>query len=413
MTQSMNLPPAEHDKHDDDERLRRWRLILGGGMQQKLSERDQHMDRVLTALYGQGQGAGTPDLTGGDDDKKQGGTDASQPGVSRWLGDIRQYFPETVVRVMQQDAIEKIGLQQMLSEPEILDHIEPDVNLVSTLLTLKDVIPGDTKETARILVQKVVEDLIRQLESPMRQAVRGALNRAQRNRRPRFREINWDHTIRANLKHYQQEYRTIIPETLIGYGRRRHAIHDVIICIDQSGSMASSLVYASIFGAVMASLPALRTHMIVFDTSVVDLTPHLSDPVDVLFGTNLGGGTDINQAIGYCQRLIVRPEDTTLILISDLYEGGDQGQLLTRAGQIVSSGAQFVTLLALSDSGAPAYDHEMAVNMTDRGVPSFACTPDIFPDLMAATMNRKDLSAWAARYDIHVTRGREEEDLLK
>src|SRR5690606_8343236 len=172
-----------------------------------------------------------------------------------------------------------------------------DVHLVATILTLKHAIPNQTKATARLVVQKVVTELIRRLQNPTRQAINGALNRAVRNRRPRHREIDWDRTIRANLRHYQADYKTIIPETLIGYGRKRSALRDVILCLDQSGSMATSVVYGSIFGAVLASLPALRTSLVVFDTAVVDLTANLQDPVDLLFGVQLGGGTDIQKAL--------------------------------------------------------------------------------------------------------------------
>jgi Mg-chelatase subunit ChlD len=417
---------------EHDERLRRWRLILGGGEADgtgaSLNERDQRMDEVLEQLYGRkkipapglgnrfGQGkSGVGNKTPGGSRfgqaaGRQGGMEASMPDVARWLGDIRTYFPASVVRIMQRDAIDRIGLQHLLSQPEFLEMVEPDVNLVSTLLTLKDVIPNETKTTARIIVRKVVEDLTRRLENPMRQAIKGALNRAIRNRRPKHHEIDWLRTIRKNLKHYQVEYDSIIAEQLVGYGRKRSSAHDVIICIDQSGSMASSMVYASVFGAVMASIPALKTHMVVFDTSVVDLTPHLSDPVDLLFGTMLGGGTDINQALAYCQGIVNRPNDTTLILISDLYEGGRRDQMLQKAQRIKESGVNMVALLALSDTGTPSYDHQVAMELGTFGIPAFACTPDLFPELMAATMNRKDLGAWAASHGIKVSRGREDED---
>jgi Mg-chelatase subunit ChlD len=411
---------------EHDERLRRWRLILGGGEADgtghSLNERDKRMDEVLEQLYGrkklQGQGAGGMGRMGqkgqgsrfGQPGGRQGGMESSMPDVARWLGDIRNYFPASVVRIMQQDAIERIGLQQLLSQPEFLEMIEPDVNLVSTLLTLKDVIPNETKTTARIIVRKVVEDLTKRLENPMRQAIKGALNRSLRNRRPKHHEIDWIRTIHKNLKHYQNDYDSIIPEQLVGFGRKRSSAHDVIICIDQSGSMASSMVYASVFGAVMASIPALKTQMVVFDTSVVDLTQHLSDPVDLLFGTTLGGGTDINSALGYCQGLINRPNDTTFILISDLYEGGRRDQMLHKAQRIKDAGVNMVALLALSDDGAPAYDHQTAAEFGTYGIPTFACTPDLFPELMAATMNRKDLGAWAASHGIKVARGRDDEE---
>jgi Mg-chelatase subunit ChlD len=231
------------------------------------------------------------------------------------------------------------------------------------------------------------------------------LNRAARNRRPRHNEIDWNRTIRANLKHYQPAYRTIVPETRIGYGRKRSALRDIILCIDQSGSMGSSVVYSGIFGAVLASLPAVKTHMVVFDTAVVDLTEDLHDPVDILFGVQLGGGTNINRALAYCQGLVRRPQETILVLISDLYEGGHRNEMIKRAAALVQAGVQMVALLALSDDGAPAFDRSISAEFAALGVPSFACTPDLFPDLMAAAINRQDLGRWAATHEIVTARG--------
>jgi uncharacterized protein with von Willebrand factor type A (vWA) domain len=188
-----------------------------------------------------------------------------------------------------------------------------------------------------------------------------------------------------------------VPQTLFGYGRKaRRPQRDVVLCIDQSGSMASSIVYSSIFGAVMATLPAVSTRLVVFDTAVVDMTGQLDDPVELLFGVQLGGGTDINGAIGYCQSIVREPRNTILVLISDLYEGGVEAGLLRRARDLVESGVQFITLLALSDEGAPAYDHGLAARLAALGVPSFACTPDAFPALMAAAIRREDIASWAA-----------------
>ncbi|MBP6677327.1 MAG: VWA domain-containing protein, partial [Vitreoscilla sp.] len=245
--------------------------------------------------------------------------------------------------------------------------------------------------------RKVVDELMKRLDEPLRSAISGALDRSQRNRRPRHAEIDWHRTIRANLKHWQPDYRTVVPQTLLGYGRKaRKPQREVVLCIDQSGSMANSVVYASIFGAVMASLPAVATKLVVFDTAVVDMTEQLDDPVELLFGVQLGGGTDINGAVGYCQSLIREPRNTIFVLISDLYEGGVEANLLRRAAELVEAGVQFITLLALSDEGAPAYDHALAAKLAALGVPSFACTPNAFPGLMAAAIRRDDVSAWAA-----------------
>ncbi|HEV8000333.1 MAG TPA: VWA domain-containing protein, partial [Planctomycetaceae bacterium] len=273
-------------------------------------------------------------------------------------------------------------------------------HLLGTLLTLKNVIPNRTKETARHVVRKVVEELEGRLRNPLVQAVRGALNKASRTSRPKSGEIDWARTIQKNLKNYIPEKRTIIAERLVGYGRKRSSLRDIILCVDQSGSMASSVVYSSICGAVLASLRAVSTRLVVFDTSVVDLTEHLQDPVDVLFGTQLGGGTDINGAVGYCQTLIKRPNETIFVLISDLIEGGVAEQLLRRTAAIVQSGVTMVCLLALSDQGAPCYDERLAAQMSALGSPAFACTPELFPSLMAAAIQKRDLNEWAARNEI-------------
>jgi Mg-chelatase subunit ChlD len=376
----------------ESERLRRWRLILGAaaeGPGMGLQGADLGMDRALQALY---------------EGERQGGLGASAPNVARWLGDIRGYFPSSVVQVMQRDALERLDLRRMLLEPELLASVTPDVHMVATLLTLKGVMPQRAKETARQVVRRVVEELTRKLAAPVRQAVVGSLSRATRNYRPRHNEIDWQRTIRANLRHYQPRYRTIIPERRIGYGRKRGSLRDIILCVDQSGSMGPSVVYSGVFGAVLASLPAVTTRMVVFDTAVVDLTEELHDPVDLLFGVQLGGGTDINQALAYCQSLVRRPQETILVLISDLYEGGNSEEMLRRAAALTASGVQLVALLALSDQGAPAYHHQNAAALAALGAPAFACTPDHFADLMAAAIARQDLALWAAAQGIVAAR---------
>ncbi|HEX2915335.1 MAG TPA: VWA domain-containing protein [Chloroflexia bacterium] len=393
-------PGAARPLDPDTERLRRWRLLLGGGEADgsgfSLEGSDLAMDKALAALYEAEEEKGN----------RGAGLGKSAPNVARWLGDIRSYFPASVVRVMQQDALERLNLRQMLLEPEMLEAIEPDVHLVATLISLKDIIPGKTKETARLVVRRVVEELLRKLASPTQQAIMGSLNRAVRNRRPRHNEIDWNRTIRANLKHYQPEYGTIIPESRIGFGRKRSSLRDVILCVDQSGSMATSVVYSGVFGAVLASLPALQTRMVVYDTAVVDLTEHLEDPVDLLFGTQLGGGTDTSRALSYCQQLIRRPEDTILVLLSDLFDGVSSEKMNRMLGEFKSAGVQVIVLLALSDDGAPSYDHSNAAVLAGMDIPVFACTPDFFPDLMAAAISRQDINQWAAANNIVTSRAK-------
>ncbi|WP_327590735.1 VWA domain-containing protein [Nonomuraea sp. NBC_00507] len=373
----------------DDERMRRWRLVLGGGDADGtgcgLQGADVQMDAALAAVY--------------DQDGRQGGLGASAPRVARWLGDIRTYFPSTVVQVMQKDAIEKLNLTRLLLEPEMLEAVEPDVHLVGTLLALNKVMPDQARESARAVVRTVVAELERRLAQKTRAAVTGALDRAARTHRPkRVADIDWNRTIRANLKNYLPERNTVVPSRLVGYARRQRSVQrEVVLCIDQSGSMAASVVYSSVFGAVLASMRSLKTSLVVFDTAVVDLTERLHDPVELLFGTQLGGGTDINRAIAYCQGLITRPANSIFILISDLYEGGVRQEMLRRVAAMTQAGVQVIVLLALSDEGAPFYDHDNAAALAALGVPAFACTPDAFPGLMAAAIERRDIAQWAER----------------
>ena len=370
----------------EEEYLKRWRLILGGneadGTGITLTPEEQRIDQSLEAVY---------------DSDRRGGLGSSAPKVSRWLGDIREFFPQTVVQVIQRDAIKRLNITSLLTEKEMLETVVPDVHLVATLMSLSRVIPEKNKEMARQIVRKVVDELLRKLSAPTQQAVTGALNRSARRRNPRYNEIDWKTTITKNLKNYQPEYKTIIPEVRIGYGRKRKAMKDIILCLDQSGSMGTSVIYSGIFGSVLASIPAVNTRMVVFDTAVVDLTDDLQDPVDLLFGVQLGGGTDIARALTYCQGVITRPQDTVLVLVTDLYEGGDPREMRKKFASLVNSGVQLIVLPALNDDGAPSYDKNHAEFLANIGVPTFACTPDKFPDLMAAALSKQEIGMWVSQ----------------
>ncbi len=399
---------------ETDERLRRWRLLLGGatrsgesadGTDCALGAHDARLDAALAALYD-----GAPYGRAEGKKKRAGSLGGSAPSVAAWLADLRELFPQETVRVLQSEAIERLGLRSLLLEPELMESIVPDIQMAATLMSLKDIMPDSVKDTARQIVRQVVNDLMARLAEPLRSAVSGSLNRSQRNSRPRGSEIDWGRTILKNLRHYQPGSKTVIPERLVGYGRARRSLKDVVLCIDQSGSMASSVVYAGVFGAALASLPAVSTRVVVFDTEVVDLSEQLSDPVDVLFGVQLGGGTDINLALGYCQQIITRPEDTILVLISDLYEGGNEREMLGRARQLAERGVRVIALLALDDDGTPGYDHGVAAAYAGLGIPVFACTPEHFPDLMATAIGGGDVAAWAGARGIALARGEEQTD---
>jgi Mg-chelatase subunit ChlD len=380
----------------EQERTRRWRLALGDDDQSGLSEPDARLNAALSMLYGAGTSKG------------RGGLGASSPKVARWLGDIREFFPTSVVQVVQRDAFERLNLKALMLEPEFLSTLEADVHLVANLIALRGAIPEKTRETARMVVRKVVDQLLARLEQKMTQTLRSALNRSQRTRRPRHNDIDWARTIRTNLRHYQAATKTVVPETLIGYARKtksRANIDHMMLCVDQSGSMATSVVYSSIFAAVMASVPGISTQLICFDTSIVDLTEELADPVEVLFGVQLGGGTDINAALAYCDQKIEHPAKTHLILITDLYEGGDAKSMLARVAGFKQSGVNVIVLLALSDDGHPSFDAKHAEQIASLGCPVFACTPDQFPELMATALAGRDVSGWAASQDIALVRG--------
>jgi hypothetical protein len=394
------------------DKFQRWRLLLGKGVNDQLSSMRGaggagggggggsclsgpmgEMDDALGAIYDR-EGEGSE---GG---KRGAGLGASAPRLARWLGDVRKYFERDVVVVIQQDAIERKGLKQLLFEPETLAQITPSVELVGTLLSLKNLIPDKTKETARQVVSAVVEEIKKRLSASVERAVRGALNRSTHQPVPSLPNLDWKKTIRANLKNYQEDRKTIIPDQFFFHARQqRRREWNVIVCMDQSGSMAESVVYASIMGAIFASIPALETHVIAFDTEVVDLTEECSDPVELLFGVQLGGGTDINRAVSYCQGLIHDPRKTLLLLITDLYEGGNETQLVKRLEEMAASGVRAICMLALSDSGIPSYDERLATRLANVGVPCLGCTPGVLPEVLEGMLKGRNLRDVAATYD--------------
>ena len=354
-----------------------------GGSGAALEGDDARIDAALGALYDR-EATDRGRRAGG---CRAGGLGRSAPGVVRWLGDIRRYFPTPVVQVLQRDAVERLDLRRLMLEPELLRAVEPDIGLVTMLVELNKVLPDETRATARQVIAQVLAEIERRLDDQTRRAVRGALARATRTNRPRPGDIDWPHTIEANLRHWLPEQRTIVPERLIGHGRRQQSLaRDIVIAVDQSGSMADSVVYASLFAGVLARLPTLRTTFLAFDTSITDLTPFLHDPVEVLFGVQLGGGTDIASALTYCTQVIQRPRRSVLFLVSDLFEGGNGDLMRRRVAELVASGVTVVVLLALSDEGTPAHDHAHAAALAALGATVLSTTPAEFPELLASTL---------------------------
>ncbi|WP_046228209.1 VWA domain-containing protein [Paenibacillus dauci] len=395
--------------------LSRWRLILGAEAEQQLDSFDQAghgaltaeeriMDEALAAIYDDtGGGSGNSGQSGGAGGRGAG-NGQSAPRLSKWLGDVRSFFPEDIVSIIQNDAMERKGWKQLLFEPEVLSQVKPDITMVGTLMALKGKISEKTKETARQLIQAVVDDLVRRLEQDIRRAVTGALNRRQHSPLPSLSGIDWKRTIQRNLKHYDSTRRQMIPEKFYYFDRARRS-HEwkVIVDIDQSGSMAESIIWASVTASIFASMPALDTRVVAFDTSVVDLTEQCAnDPVDMLFGIQLGGGTNIDKSVAYCEEFIEEPKKTLFILISDLYEGGSQARLVRRMREMRESGVKTLCLLALSDEGKPFYDKHLARQLTRDGTPSFACTPALLPALVEGALKGQDLNELVTRLGIQM-----------
>ena len=379
-------------------KLKRWRLILGKASEENLSKMssgsgsllnsdESIMDSALQALYD-----GESNASAGAN-SRSAGLGPSYPNIAKWLTDIRSYFPSDVVSVIQNDAIERKGLKQLLLEPETLSQVKPDIGMVGTLLSLKEMIPAKSKDQARALVKALVDEIMKSMENDMRRAVVGALNKKKHSPIPSLANTDWKYTIRKNLKNYDSEKKRIIPERF--YFFENHRVNKdwrVILDMDQSGSMAASIIYASIMGSIFASIPALDTRIVAFDTEVVDLTESCgNDPVDILFGVQLGGGTDINKSVSYCSQFIENPKKTLFILISDLYEGGVEAGLLRQLRELKESGVTVLVLLALADTGVPAYDVDLARKISALAIPCFGCTPQKLPDLIACALKGDDL----------------------
>ena len=290
------------------EQLSRWRLILGSETEESfanmggggLSQDELLMDGALAAIYG-GPGEG---FGGGRRAAGGAGRGPSSPVISKWLGDLRSLFDPEIVAVVQNDAIERKGLKQLLLEPELLEGLEPDLNLASTLLMLKDQIPKKSKESARKFIRKIVEEINKMLENDVRRAVTAALNRRAHSPLPSASAIDFPYTIRRNLQNYNPELKAVIPERVFFFDRSSKINRwHIILDIDQSGSMGQSIIYSSVLSCVLASMSAVKTSVVAFDTQIMDLTPLCADPVDLLFGFQMGGGTDIAKSIAYCQGL--------------------------------------------------------------------------------------------------------------
>ena len=380
---------------DTNDRLRRWRLILGSEAQKRmegmgdgpnLSQEDLMMDMALDAIYNRDMKFG---FGGG------AGKGASSPQISRWLGDVRTLFDKDLVKIIQSDAMERCGLKQLIFEPELLENIEPDMHMASMILTLKDQIPKKSKENAREFIRKIVEQINALLETDLKRAVTASINRKLHSPIPSASALDFQTTIRKGIKDYNTKLKKIIPQKYYFFERSATTAankYTVILDIDQSGSMGESVIYSSIMSCILASMSAIKTKVVAFDTNIVDLSEKCEDPIDLLFGFTLGGGTDIEKSIKYCTKYIENPKKTIFFLISDLEEGGNRAGLLRRLTQMKEDGVIVICLLAISDSGKPYYDANMAQRIANNGIPCFAAAPQMLPRLLEKAMKNEDMS---------------------
>ncbi len=390
----------EEDK-ENVSKVKRWRLILGetvekdfeemfGNLDIALNKDELLMDQALAAIYNEG----SESYLG----SRGAGRGKSSPHISRWLGDVRNLFDKDLVRIIQADAMERCGLKQLMFEPEILENLEPDVNLASTILLLKDQVPKQSKEGVRNFIKKIVEEINKLLESDLKRAVNASINKRQHSPIPSAAALDFNTTIKRGIKNYNPSLKRIVPEHYYFFDKQAKTAaskYTIILDIDQSGSMGESVIYSSIMSCILASMSAIKTKVVAFDTNIVDLSEKCEDPIDLLFGFTLGGGTDIEKSIKYCTKYIENPKKTIFFLISDLEEGGNRAGLLRRLTQMKEDGVIVICLLAISDSGKPYYDANMAQRIANNGIPCFAAAPQMLPRLLEKAMKNEDMSEFA------------------
>lgn len=382
-----------NDLKENEERFSRWRLILGKESESQFNKMGggglpaeyDIMDNALATIYGKnndnyGSGRGA-------------GNGMSNPQITRWLGDIRSLFDTDIVKIIQNDAINRKGMKELLFEPEILKDLEPDINLASTLLMLKEQIPKRSKESVRLFIQKIVEEINKLMENDLRRAVVSALNKRNHSPIPSASAMDYKMTISRNIKNYNKDLGVIIPEHFYFFDRANKSnSNTIIVDIDQSGSMGESVIYSSVMSCILASMNSIKTRIVAFDTEITDLTDKCSDPVDMLYGIQLGGGTDINKSIAYCQQFIESPSKTLFFLISDLDEYGNRSGMVRRLQNMKDDGVTVICLLAISDSGKPYYSEASANAISALGIPVFACNPQRLPELLSMALRKQDLN---------------------
>lgn len=390
-----------------DPALERWRLVLGpagesclGG--QPLGATAAGRDAALDWLYGRDDDLARRDIRrggarqggagrggAGQGGARQGGTGPSALTTVEWLDEIVRLFPKETIERLERDAVERYDITDVVTNPAVLERIEPNPTLLKAVLRTKHLMNPQVLGLARRLVERVVKELIERLSTEVRQSFSGARAR----RRSRFKQArNFDirRTVRANLAHYRPEQRKLYVETpyFISRDQRQLRQWQVILLVDQSGSMVSSVIHSAVTAACLWGLPGVRTHLVAFDTGVVDLTSTVDDPVELLMTVQLGGGTDIARAVDYGAGLVENPRRAIVALITDFYEGGDEGRLIRTVRRLAEQGTHVLGLAALDEDANPDYDRGLARRLADVGAHIGAMTPGELAAFVAEKVGR-------------------------
>lgn len=319
--------------------------------------------------------------------EREGGLGESQPVVAHWLSEVRELFPQETAEILQRHALDRYQLTALLTDQEVLEKMEPNEALLETILSLKGMMKGLVLDTARRIVARVVAELTEKMQNEIRCSALGKLDCASHSSVRTLRNLDIKRTIRKNLAHYDQENRRLVLEQLYFSGRaRRYNPWHAVIAVDESGSMLPSIIHAAVMAGIFAKLPMLTTHLVIFDTAVVDLTDQTDDPVGTLMSVQLGGGTDIAKAMAYCKGLITAPRQTMVVLVSDLCEGGSRQELYRTCHDTLEGGSRLIALTALNEYATPVYDRATAQTLADLGAHVGAMTPERLADFMAGIM---------------------------
>ncbi len=377
--------------NNDERTVARWRLVLGKyanrRMQCQLNASQQQMAAALEKLYGReyaerGVRQG-PELG-------PGSLDPSQLNVPKWLGEIRSLFPEETCQRITQHALDRYGMTELVNDPKTLASLEPSSELLASVLMLKGSMSKAVLGEVRKLVRRVVEDIQRRLKQAIQQRITGKRNRFQNSHLKSAANFDAHKTIRRNLKHYDPARQKLVVQRPYFYSRvRRHLPWEIVLCVDQSGSMASSLIHSAVLAGAIAELPSMRVRLVVFDTSVVDLSEHVTDPVEVLMSVQLGGGTNIGKAMSYCRTLVRDPSRTIVVLVSDFCEGADPRQLRQTVRGMKSDGCHLIGLASLDESGGMWFDEQMASRLVADGMEIAAVTPNRLAEWLAEAMQSR------------------------